>query len=205
MLEIPVLQGEKVLLRAAVEDDRGPFMSMLSEPSVSRWWGAPDPDFFEKEVLGAQACTLAVVADGAVAGLVQFNEENEPDYRHASMDIALGPAFHGRGVGSDALRTLARYLFNERGHHRITIDPALDNLVAIRCYKAVGFQPVEVMRGYERSADGGWHDNLLMDLLAGELLPPSTAPAEPSGGVEPSGGGEAGAHNPSDPPVSPTQ
>jgi aminoglycoside 6'-N-acetyltransferase len=25
------------------------------------------------------------------------------------------------------------------------------------------------MRSYERGADGRWHDNLLMDLLAGEL------------------------------------
>jgi hypothetical protein len=25
------------------------------------------------------------------------------------------------------------------------------------------------MRGYERDANGGWHDGLLMDLLKGEL------------------------------------
>jgi RimJ/RimL family protein N-acetyltransferase len=33
-----------------------------------------------------------------------------------------------------------------------------------------GFRPVGILRRYERDADGvGWHDGLLMDLLAEEL------------------------------------
>ncbi len=56
------------------------------------------------------------------------------------------------------------------GHHRLVIDPAADNEPSIRCYAAVGFRPVGIMRAYERDADGvGWHDGLLMDLLAEEL------------------------------------
>lgn len=44
---------------------------------------------------------------------------------------------------------------------------------AIRCYAGVGFRPVAVMRSYERDVDGsGWHDGLLMDLLADELEKP---------------------------------
>ncbi len=73
------------------------------------------------------------------------------------------------GVGSDAVRTLARYLFEERGHHRITIDPAAHNERAIRSYQRVGFRPVGVMRRYERGPDGSWHDGLLMDLLPEDL------------------------------------
>jgi aminoglycoside 6'-N-acetyltransferase len=93
-------------------------------------------------------------------------------YRHAAIDIALHPDFAGRGLGPDAVRTLARHLFSERGHHRLTIDPAVDNVRAIAAYRRVGFQPVGVMRRYERGPDGTWHDGLLMDLLAGELLSP---------------------------------
>src|SRR3712207_7691433 len=40
---------------------------------------------------------------------------------------------------------------------------------AIRCYSAVGFRPVGVLRRYERDPDGtGWHDGLLMDLRSEE-------------------------------------
>lgn len=85
----------------------------------------------------------------------------------------IDPAVHGRGVGRDAVATLAHHLVSDRGHHRLTIDPAADNEPAIRCYSAVGFRPVGIMRSYERDADGReWHDGLLMDLLAEELHPP---------------------------------
>jgi aminoglycoside 6'-N-acetyltransferase len=101
--------------------------------------------------------------------MVQYGEEADPDYRHASIDIFIAPAVHGRGLGRDAVATLARHLMAERGHHRLVIDPAADNEAAIRCYAAVGFRPVGIMRQYERDASGEWHDGLLMDLLDGEL------------------------------------
>ncbi len=91
-------------------------------------------------------------------------------YRHANIDLYLDPSVHGRGLGQDAVRTLARYLLDVLGHHRLVIDPAADNEPAIRCYTAVGFRPVGVMRAYERDPEGtGWHDGLLMDLLRGDL------------------------------------
>jgi hypothetical protein len=68
-----------------------------------------------------------------------------------------------------ALLLAADWLFDQRGHHRLTIDPACCNARAIRAYEAVGFRQVGTMRRYERGADGSWHDNLLMDLLPEEL------------------------------------
>ena len=67
------------------------------------------------------------------------------------------------------MRTLAQHLCVDLGHHRLTIDPAVDNAAAIRSYSKVGFRPVGVMRAYERGADDSWHDNLLMDLLREDL------------------------------------
>lgn len=75
----------------------------------------------------------------------------------------------GRGLGAEALRTVLRHLFDERGHHRATIDPAVENERAIRSYERVGFRPVGVVRRAERAPDGRWRDALLMDLLADEL------------------------------------
>jgi aminoglycoside 6'-N-acetyltransferase len=64
---------------------------------------------------------------------------------------------------------VAAYLFDVRGHHRLTIDPAADNRRAIRAYEKVGFRLVGVMRRYELGADGHFHDGLLMDLLRDDL------------------------------------
>jgi aminoglycoside 6'-N-acetyltransferase len=90
-------------------------------------------------------------------------------YRHAGIDIYLGTRFQGRGAGTEAVALLARFLFEQRGHHRLTIDPAAANGRAIRSYAKVGFRPVGVMRQYERGRDGRFHDGLLMDMLRGEL------------------------------------
>jgi aminoglycoside 6'-N-acetyltransferase len=67
------------------------------------------------------------------------------------------------------VRALARHLIEERGHHRLTIDPAADNEAAIRAYERVGFRRVGLMREYWRAPDGTWRDGLVMDLLAREL------------------------------------
>ena len=99
--------------------------------------------------------------------MAQFCEEPEPKYRHAGIDLFLDPAVHGRGIGTEAVRRVVRHLIDDRGHHRVTIDPAADNAAAIRSYEKAGFRPVGVMRRYERDVDGdGWHDGLLMDLIA---------------------------------------
>jgi aminoglycoside 6'-N-acetyltransferase len=112
---------------------------------------------------------FAVETDNELIGVVMYSEETEPDYRHAGIDITLTTARHGQSLGTETLRVLARYLIEERGHHRLTIDPAAANERAIRAYEAVGFRAVGVMRDYERGPDGTWHDGLLMDMLAGEL------------------------------------
>jgi hypothetical protein len=57
----------------------------------------------------------------------------------------------------------------DRGHHRLTIDPAASNARAIAAYAKVGFRPVGIMRQYERGPDGTWHDGLLMELLREDL------------------------------------
>jgi aminoglycoside 6'-N-acetyltransferase len=82
------------------------------------------------------------------------------------VDVFVDPALHGRGLGTEALRGVVEILFQERGHHRITIDPAADNAAAIRTYEKVGFKRAGILHRYERDQDGdGWHDCLLMELL----------------------------------------
>lgn len=158
------LAGERVALVPVTAGEAAAVRRIAQTPQVRSRWGDEDP------LDDPSACKFAILLGGAVVGMVQYHEETEPGYRHAGLDIFVDPGHHGRGIGRDAIRTLARYLIRERGHHRLVIDPAADNEPAIRCYAAVGFRPVGIMRQYERDADGrGWHDGLLMDLLAGEL------------------------------------
>ncbi|SDH32151.1 aminoglycoside 6'-N-acetyltransferase [Pseudonocardia oroxyli] len=161
------LAGQTVVLRPTEERHVDEFLAILTEPEVARWWPGYDRERVARELIGAQC--FAIEAFRETVGLICFDEEDDPEYRHAGIDVALAPSAHGRGLGADAVRTLARHLIVDRGHHRIAIDPAADNVKAIRSYERVGFRRVGVLRRYERGPDGTWHDGLLMDLLAEEL------------------------------------
>lgn len=158
--------SERLALRPLVAADEAPLLRIRATPEVVRWWDRPEEGFPWTD--DPEASRLTVVLDGVVVGMVQFWEELTPKYRHATMDLFLDPSAQGRGLGTEVLRRVVGHLI-DRGHHRITIDPAASNAAAIRAYEKVGFRPVGIMRRYERDVDGGdWHDGLLMELLAGE-------------------------------------
>jgi len=170
----PVLPGARVVLRPVTSADVPALSAIRSRPEVSRWWTDPsDEATIVAELDDPDVERFAIWYGGRVVGAIEWYAEPTPAYRHAGIDIYLDPAVHGRGLGGDAVRTLARHLFDAHGHHRLVIDPAAANADAIRCYARVGFRPVGVLRRYERLPGGGFRDGLLMDLLAEELTGPS--------------------------------
>lgn len=174
-METPTLRGTRVTLRPVRAGDEVRLREILLEPSVARWWGGPRPEEPEFDVAAYwleadEGDTKFIIeVDGGVIGSIQTAEELEPDYRHAGIDLFLATEHQGQGLGTDAIRTVARWLFEVRGHHRLTIDPSAANERAIRAYERVGFQRVGIQRRYERGPDDTWHDGLLLDMLAGEL------------------------------------
>ena len=96
--------------------------AIMATPEVARWWTD------ETEETHARArprgrgrhdhrgrCGSSEEIIGLVAGA---GRRQSPMYRHAGIDLALHPDWHGRGLGADTVRTIARYLIEERGHHR---------------------------------------------------------------------------------------
>jgi aminoglycoside 6'-N-acetyltransferase len=170
--DVTVLEGARVRLRPASRDDVPALAAIRRTPEVyARWRGGDDMVAAVEEDFAEPDITAYVIEfEGRVVGWIQWAAQADPDYRHASMDLYVDPAVHGRGIGTDAVRTLARHLLVDHGHHRLVIDPAADNAAAIRSYAKIGFRPVGIMRRYERDPDGTWHDGLLMDLLADEFI-----------------------------------
>ncbi len=170
-----VLRGQRVLLRTGHLGDTDALFKIRNEPEVLRWWGEADIEEISEEFIGTNEC-FVIETNGNVIGGIQYGEEDDPMYRHANVDIFITTARHGQGLGFEAIRVLVRHLFEDRGHHRLTIDPAADNSTAVRVYEQVGFHRVGIMREYERGPDGVWHDGLLMDMLQEEFCPGQMPP-----------------------------
>ena len=165
-----MLRGEHVVLRPATHDDVDVLAEIRSTPEVwSRWLGDPRPDTVD--AVDDPDLHYYVIEDGGrVVGGIQWYEEDDPQYRHAGIDLFLDPAVHGRGLGTETLRLLSAHLIDEHGFHRLVIDPEVENEAAIASFRKVGFKPVGVMRRYIREGPDEWKDGLLMDLLADELV-----------------------------------
>jgi len=154
------LHGDVVVLKPLVLDHAARLREIRGEPAVHAWWGRMEDEFPFDE---PESTRFTIWVDGQVAGMVQYGEEEEPEYRHAWVDIFVATEFHGRGVGTDAVRTMVRHLVDDRRHHRITIDPSVDNVAAVRAYEKAGFRPIGVMELAERSPDGRWRNALFME------------------------------------------
>ena len=97
-----VLAGRRVRIRPGRRGDAERLRAILAEPSVSQWWGAPDPlSVIEDELRGDDEGILLVMEiGGKVAGGIQYSEEDDPMDRHAGIDIYPGTRFRGQSAGT---------------------------------------------------------------------------------------------------------
>jgi RimJ/RimL family protein N-acetyltransferase len=170
-----LLIGERVRLRGVREDDL---------PTLARWdmdagrsvtltdRVAPPSEAAARERIAKRCAndsdqigfaieTLddpgVLVGDIAIFGIRAKN-------RSATLGIALGRDYLGRGYGSDAMRVIVDYAFRELGLHRIQLGVAPFNPAGIRAYEKAGF----VAEGRLRESvlhDGRWYDEVLMSIL----------------------------------------
>ena len=158
-----MLRGELVVLEPLAPADAPVLREIHAKPEVAAWWGQPVEGFPLTDE--PEATRFTIRHDGEVVGMIQYGEESEPEYRHAWIDLFLATEAAGQGLGTDAVGTLVRHLQADRGHHRVTIDPAVDNVAAVRCYEKAGFERVGITRRSWRDPGGVWRDSLLMELV----------------------------------------
>ena len=131
----------------------------LSRDTVQRTFG-PDSGFITY---------IIETLDGHVIGNCGYNEYSGRN-RRCSVGIWIGEAeWRGRGYGTEAMRLLLDYLFQQMGLHRVALTVVADNAQAIASYQKCGFHE----EGREREAvfkDGAWVDMLCMSVLEHEAV-----------------------------------
>jgi diamine N-acetyltransferase len=141
------LKGEKIIIRSLRRDDID---------RRAAWKKYPDPLYFHYNLpnLGqkereewyfkkkSDPNTIYLAMDDHNDQLVGFISLYNIDKlaKSAWMGIFLGYEFTGKGYGTDAILTLAKYFFQEMKHETMFLDVASHNERAIRCYQKCGFK-----------------------------------------------------------------
>ncbi len=102
-------------------------------------------------------------------GFVAFDGIN---WQHGATFVAIGigdPAYRGNGYGTDAMRVMLRYGFQELNLHRIELDTFSYNERAIKSYLKAGFVVEGRVRGTLRRNRQRW-DFIYMSMLREDWL-----------------------------------
>ena len=169
-----ILVGERVRLRSVRDEDLPPLAKWAMDPGRMATLSsrvAPPSEAAAKERIAEWSANQ----DGNLSFAIETLDDRvligttglwgaQPKDRCATLGIALGREYIGRGYGTDAVRVIVGYGFREMGLHRIQLSVAPFNPAGIRAYQKAGF----VEEGRLREAvlhDGRWYDDVLMSVL----------------------------------------
>jgi aminoglycoside 6'-N-acetyltransferase len=170
------IEGPRLRFRPIEERDLPDILRWLADPEVREFYGDPDETveearehFMEPDVT---PCWRFVIEEHTHEGT---RGVGEIQYYHpypgdewtwsAGIDIFIGePDARGRGLGTEAVRTMLAHLFEVKRLHRVTIDPEVANRRAIRCYEKAGFRLDGVLR-HNAFEHGEYVDTHFMSIL----------------------------------------
>ena len=185
-LEVPVLTGEHVRLRAFAEDDAERVVQACDDERTAHWlWRLPSPYTLDDaraylqgrvEQLGSGAGVTWAVADPLtdelLASISLFDLKPE---REAEIGYWTHPAARGRGVMTEACRLVVRHGFGPRadggfGLRRLLAFAAEANSASRRVIECSGFRQVGRERSGLQMRDGRLVDSVSYDLLLEEYV-----------------------------------
>jgi RimJ/RimL family protein N-acetyltransferase len=172
----PVLTGARVQLRPWTPADADTVFAACQDPAIQRWTTVPSPYTRDDAVAYVGSVAPAAWADGGAVFAVVDAATGEVAGSIGAHGLRDGvahvgywtaPAARGRGLTSDALRTLARWFLVEGGAARVelVVEPA--NAASVRVAEAVGFTAEGVLRSW-LVLRGRRADVVLYSLLPGD-------------------------------------
>ena len=150
-----ITPGEKVVLRPMTVDEMPIFYQWATQSdSAPFWYGELYGDhvpayeeftrdwkryYFDGSEPEKGRCFIILVGDRAI-GQVNYNDINREN-NSVELDIFIAEdADKNRGYGTDALKTLVKYLFQNMNIQLCEIEPFTKNPRAIRAYEKAGFK-----------------------------------------------------------------
>ncbi len=149
------IYGEKIVLRAVEDADNAMLLSLINDPDTEILLGGSSPPVSEAEQFKwfehqkrSQAvlrCTVALQDDGKAIGVIILSDI---DMKNATGNIHIKMSKDGRskGYGSDAVKTMVQYAFEELRLNCIYANILSYNEISIKLFEHCGFKRDGVLR-----------------------------------------------------------
>lgn len=153
-----MIEGEKVILKRKSVDDARNEYEWRRDPEISELDGASPlsipfslflPTFLWEISTSGDRNFSIYTKDGKHIGSCMYYNLDERN-KEAEIGIIIGDkSYWGKGYGRDAVKSLVKYLADEKGLRKIKLRTLPTNERAIRCFKSCGFEGKGRVRGRE--------------------------------------------------------
>lgn len=174
-----MIYGKKTRLRRIEREDIPTFVRWFSDPEVREFLlinrpisHAEEEKWFENQLQDDGSELFAIETndgdENVHIGNIGLHDINWL-HRHTELGVVIGEKqYWGQGYGSDAVRALLRFAFQEMNLHRIHLRVFEDNARGIRAYEKCGFKREGCMREAV-FRKGRYYDELRMSILCHEF------------------------------------
>lgn len=148
----PTIEGSKIALRPASELDVDAAWEMVNDAEGNDLTATTEVfdreqifEWYRSRPTQPERLDLAIIerASGEFVGEVILNEY-DAEQNSASLRVSLrGPAWFGRGFGTEAIALTVDHGFDEIGLDAIELEVLARNPRARRVYEKVGFERIE--------------------------------------------------------------
>lgn len=169
-LKNPIIVGDRLYLRPLEPDDRDLVRQWLFEDDYAAQTCRPlslEPAPAPVVPPWSQAdLVIAERASGAVMGKVRYFDWN-PRNQAVEIGYSVDPARRRRGLGSEGVRLLLKWLFGSLGVNKIHAQTGSFNSGSIALLEKLGFKRDGVLREHHYF-QGRLHDDHIYSLLRSE-------------------------------------
>lgn len=168
------LEGKLVRFRAYRREDIPVVYEYINDPELKRFLmpGIPFPmrleeeyKWFDSQSAFGDTYNFAVesLKDRSYAGGCGINSVDWKN-RYAIIGIFIGKPYWGKGYGTDSIKVLQRFIFEEMNLNKVFLKTYSFNERAISCYQKAGFKIEGVLRE-QIFRDGRYYDEVAMGIL----------------------------------------
>lgn len=94
------------------------------------------------------------------------------DWKNSKLEIGIAigdKKLRGKGYGTDAMKVLVDFIFNEMNINKIKLEVFTFNQGAIRCYEKAGFREEAILKN-EVYRGGKFHDVVVMSIFRADYF-----------------------------------